>query len=269
MLHRLSVLACVAALALGSLPAAAETVRIGGTGGAMGMLKRLAKPLAEHANVELDVVPSLGSAGGLKAVADGVIDLSITGRTLTDTDRARGLTQAAMLRTPYIFATSRSGPVTMAGRDIVGVYANIAPTWRDGRRIKLILRPQSEDDNAVIGGLFPGMASAMAIARVRTELPIATTDQDNADLGEALTGSFAGMTYTQLVSEQRDLRAIAIDGVAPNIETFESGRYAHGKVFRIISRQSPGAAAERFLNFITTSDGIRAMREAGCLSVSD
>lgn len=269
MLHRLAILACAAAIAACGQPANAETVRIGGTGGALGMLRHIAKSFADRSGDTLDVVPSLGSGGGIRATGDGAIDLSITGRTLTEQEQARGLMEVALIRTPYIFATSNPGPIAMAGRDIVQVYAEAAPSWSDGTRIKLILRPLAEDDNAVIGSMFPAMASAMQLARLRTELPIATTDQDNAELAEQLPGSFAGMTYTQLLSERRNLRAIAIDDVAPDMAAFESGRYKFGKVFHIVSRRRADGAIGRFLSFLASDEGIRAMREAGCLPVSE
>jgi phosphate transport system substrate-binding protein len=269
MFHRVTIFVCAALLATWAVPSAADTIRIGGTGGAIGMLSHLAKPFAQRTGIVLDVVPSLGSGGGIRAVADGAIDLSVTGRLLTETERARGLTEAATLRTPYVFATSNVGPVTMTAHNVVAVFGNKLSAWPDGSPIKQILRPRLEDDNAVIAAFFAEMPAAMAIARERGELPVATTDQDSADLAESLAGSFIGATYTQLTTEKRDLRFITIDGVEPTMDTFETGRYRLGKVFRIVARHQPGNAVEQFLQFLTSNDGTRALRDAGCLPGSE
>ena len=255
----------VAVLLAWAAPVAAEVVRIGGTGGAIGVLTHLGKPFEEQTGIVLEVIPSLGSGGGIKAVGDGALELSITGRYLSASELARGLREAATLRTPYVFATSKSEPVTMGGQGIVAAFADVSAAWPDGTRIKPILRPRAEDDNVVISALFPGMAAALESARGRPELSIATTDQDNADLAETLPGSFIGATYTQVIMEKRDLRLVAIDGVPPGMATFESGRYRYGKVFHIISPRQPSVAAARFVQFLSSEDGVRALREGGCL----
>ena len=58
---------------------------------------------------------------------------------------------------------------------------------------------------------------------------------------------------------------ISIDGAVPTIETFENGTYRYAKVFHVILRQQPGAAAKSFMEFLHSADGVRALREAGCL----
>lgn len=252
-------------LAAGTVPAVADTVRIGGTGGATALMMYLGKPFMQRTGIAVEVVPSLGSGGGNKAVADGVLDLSVIGRTLSETEMARGLTETARIRTPFVFATSNLGPVGMTEREILSVYANPAAAWPDGMPVKLIMRPVAEDDNAVIASLFPGMPAGLALARQRRELPIAIIDQNNADLAEGLRGSFIGATYTQIIMEHRDLRLIAIDGVDPGMDAFESGRYRYTKVFHIIRGHQPNAATAQFTSFLTSDAGASALREAGCL----
>ena len=103
--------------------------------------------------------------------------------------------------------------------------------------------------------MFPGTAAALDDARRRSGLPTAATDQDNAEMAERLQGSLIGTTYVQTVLEKRDLRTISIDGVVPTIETFENGTYRYAKVFHVILRQQPGAAAKSFMEFLHSADG--------------
>ena len=80
--------------------------------------------------------------------------------------------------------------------------------------MRVILRPRSESDTALMGELFPGLAPAMAKARQRPDIPVAATDQDNADMAEQTPGSLVGSTLTQLELEERNLRLVPIDGVS-------------------------------------------------------
>ena len=50
----------------------AETVKIGGTGFALGVMKMLAESFEkQYPGVKIQVFPSLGSSGGIKAVLQG------------------------------------------------------------------------------------------------------------------------------------------------------------------------------------------------------
>ena len=229
------------------------------------MLLRLGQPLEQRTGIRLEVLPRLRSGGGIKAVADGVLDIVIAGRPLNETERGLGLTEILTLRTPFVFATSFADPPGMTEQQVVAVYADAAARWPNGAHIKLILRPRSEEDNTIMIAHFPGMADALAKARDRPELPIARYDQVNAEFAETISGSFIGATLSQMITEKRALRMIAIGGVAPDIATFENGRYRYGKLFRVMIRQQSTPNVDTFLRFITSEEGTQLLRDAGCL----
>jgi phosphate transport system substrate-binding protein len=110
------------------------------------------------------------------------------------------------------------------------------------------------------------MERGIAAARMRPSVPIAATDQDNADLAEQIPGSLIGATYAQIFSEHRDLRFIAIGGRPPDIEAYESGRYPLGKRLAVITARQINRDAERFLEFLRSPAGVRAMRDSGIVA---
>ena len=58
---------------------AAETIKIGGTGSALGDMTRLAEAyMRANPDTKVVVLPSLGSAGGIKALRAGAIDIALT-----------------------------------------------------------------------------------------------------------------------------------------------------------------------------------------------
>jgi phosphate transport system substrate-binding protein len=268
----LSTVVSVLALLLcwgGAPAAAADLLRVGGTGGATALLGYLGKPFTAQTAIAVEVVAGLGSGGGINAAADGVLDVAVSGRPLSQAERARALVAALAIRTPYVLATSRALPTAMEEGDILAAFSKEKAYWPDGTLIKLILRPRPESDNLALVSLFAGMEVALGKARERPELPVAATDQDNADLAESLPGSLIGATYTQIKMEARKLQMIAINGVAPSIEAFDSGAYRYTKVLYVLHREPASNAARRFVQFMHSEDGIRAMREAGCLPVTE
>ena len=209
--------------------AGAQTVRIGGTGAATALIQSLDTAFAEISEDRVHVNPSLGTSGAIRAVSAGALDIAVSGRPPNPQEEAAGLVVLAILKTPFGFVSSRRSPPGLGKNDIAALFDARRKTWPDGFPLRIVMRPRSESDTALIGALFPGAGAAIERARTRTEIPIAATDQDNADLAERLTGSLIGATLTQIKLEKRKLSFVDIDEVKPSLENLESGAYPYAK----------------------------------------
>lgn len=251
------------------LPVSAATFTVGGTGAVTRALELVGASFTKETSIPLEVIPSLGSSGAIAATADGVLALAVAGRDLKEEEVGKGLRVAAKLRTPFGLVTSRAEPGNLKSSDIAGLYAADQPKWPDGSPVRIILRPVAESDNAVLGELFPGLTEAIEQARTRPDLSVAATDQDNATAAEATEGSLVGATLTQVMSEERDLRFVSIDGVVPSVPAFEDGSYPFGKDLFLVVPVEISPEAQAFLAFIETDAGKAALREAGILPAAN
>ena len=254
--------AIAATILLADQGMATERLRVGGTGATNEMVKRFGALFATESGVNLELVPSLGSSGGNRAVADGVIDLSISGRSLNPAETAKGLAAVAAFHTPFGLVTSNHSPDGFKSSELVQIYQSDRPVWADGKPIRIILRPTNESDTALLGNMFPGMSAAIAKIRQRPDLSIAATDQDNADMAEKTAGSLVASTLTQIVLEKRNLRFVAIDGVEPSLENYEKGTYSFGKKMYLVAGPQRGPSVARFLAFLRSPMGTAALRDA-------
>jgi phosphate transport system substrate-binding protein len=262
--HRLAVVALV--LVANCHGAAADIVKVGGAGAATELIRTLGAKFATSED-KVEIVPSLGSTGGLRAVQAGMLDIAVAGRQLNNEEITRGLVDRLAIRTPWGFATSRSEPNGLASTSIADIYLSQESRWVDGMPIRITLRPKGDSENQMMIEYLPGMTAALDQVRMRGGIPIAATDQDNADWAERVAGSLVSITYTQLLMEKRKLRMIAIDGVEPTFENFESGRYRFGKTLSLVTGAKPSAAALRFIAFLASPQGQAALRETGNLPV--
>ena len=233
-------------------PARAEGLRIGGTGAVTAVLRALAPAVKAQTGIELSVVPNLGTTGAFSALTDGKLALAVGGRPPRDIEKAMGLRVEGVLRTPFGFMTSRPGPDRLAKEDIVRIHRAVDPRWPDGTPVLIALRPVDESDNQIVADLFPGMADALALLRKRRDLPIAATDQDNADMAESTKGSLAGATVAQIAAERRNLRFVSLDGVAPSLSAYLDGSYPYGKPLYLVVPTRPGADAMAFARFVVS-----------------
>lgn len=241
-----------------------SVVRIGGTGMALAAMRQVGERLrAGDPTIGVEVLPSLGTQGGLKALAEGAIDVAVVARFLTAAEKARGVAEATCLTTALVFASSHPAPSGITKADLPGIYARAAPAWPDGRPLKILLRSRAGSENDYLIAAIPGMQTALEAAYKRSGVPVATTDQDNAQLALRTAGSFAIMTLLQINAERLNLRTVALDGVTASAEAFADKTYPLSVHVCIVLPAAPTPAAAKFVAYLTSPPGQALMQGLG------
>jgi phosphate transport system substrate-binding protein len=254
-------------LAVLASPANADNMLGGGVGAATALLPILYSQVAEG-RTKLEVIPSLGSSGGLKALSEGAIDMAVSGRPLTQAEINQGLFVAASIDTPFVVVTSQSGPIGLAKSKVSEAFSDAKSTWADGSPIRVIVRPKTDSDTAVWIANFPGMEAALENARLRHDVPTAATDQDNADMAERIKSSLTAITLTQMLTERRTLSLVSIDGVRPSVEAMEIGTYPYRKTLHFVFSSKKPSSENALVAFLTSSAGDALLRKYGCRLIS-
>lgn len=247
--------------------AAAATLRVAGTGSSLGLLKQVGGEFtaASGGTVKVEVVPSLGSSGAIHALADGKLDLAVSARALKPAEAARNLRVVLVMRTPFVLATSHPNPQPLKATDVLKIFTAGRPVWADGAPVLIILRPRSETDTRLLGNITPGMKEAIEASRKRADVPIAATDQDNLAMAQRIKGSLTGTTLTQLTTEPNNLHTIPINGVEPTLANFESGKYPFVKKLYFVLGEKSTPEAQKFIAFLQSPQGLKALRAAAVL----
>jgi phosphate transport system substrate-binding protein len=229
-------------------------LRIGGTGMALATMRQIgAAFVAARPEATVQVLPSLGTGGGLAAVTAGAIDLALSARALNDAERARGLQSLAYARTPIAFVTNSTASVcgvTLA--EVARILAGSMPAWPNGTPIRLVRREPSDADWTMLRSVSPDMAEAVAVALGRPGLLTVATDQENADALERLPGSFGAISIGQMRAEARHVVPLTLDGEAPEVEALTAGRYRLSRTVYVVWRDPPVRDVDRFLAFVRT-----------------
>jgi phosphate transport system substrate-binding protein len=259
----------VAALLLLALPGQGEAamIRIGGTGGDLGTMKLVAQAFqAVQPQHSVEVLPSLGSGGGIKAALAGAIDIALSARPPNDAERAAGAREVAYAKSPLVLATARANPERgLTTRQLVEIFNRERLRWADGNLIRLVMRDESDTDSRTLETLDPALATAMNNARARRGVPVAFTDQEAADKLQKLVWGIGPTTLSVILGEDRPLKALWLDGVAPSIENLANGAYPLVKTLYFVTLPEPNAAAESFIAFLRSSTGRAILRRTGHL----
>jgi phosphate transport system substrate-binding protein len=248
--------------------AVAETIRISGTGGAMETMRILGEAFRKtNPWIRTEISPGMGSSGSVKAVLAGRLDIGLSAKTLSGEECARGVVETKYARTPFVFAVNRT--LKMTGLTLAGVAAIYAGKrdWEDGKRIRLVLRPEEDSDMPILKSMSPAMRAAVDIAMRREGMIMATTDHDAADAIETVPGAFGGTTLSLVLSEKRALRILSLDGITPSVRSMADRSYPYRKTFYIVTRKNPSAAVLRFIGFVRSPAGSAILAKNGQATV--
>lgn len=256
------------ALVLAALCAAgaqAEEIKIGGTGAALGTMRVLADAYAQRQpDTRFTILPSMGSGGGIKAVLAGAIHISVSARPLKDTEKQAGGVEVEYGRTPFVFATPGANKTSgLTTHNLVDIYAGKLETWPDGSKVRLVLRPVGDSDSESIKSISPAMRDAKTAAEQRKGMLFAVTDQETADNLEKIPGSLGPTTLALVLSEQRSLKVLALDGVAPSAKSIADGSYALSKQMFIVTGATPSPAVRSFVAFVRSPAGRDILVQTG------
>jgi phosphate transport system substrate-binding protein len=244
---------------------AAETMKIGGTGNALGSMKLLASVFEKsHSDIKVMVLPSLGSSGGISAVSKGAVDIGLSSRAFTDQELSLGLQKIEYAKTPLVPVTSAGMNVPgLSSGEIIKILRGEMQVWPDGNRIRPVLRPAAESDTITVKNISPEMSKAMDIALERLGMLIALTDQDAADMIEKIPGSFGFSTLAQIISEKRRVKVLAYNGVLPGIHSLSDGSYPCFKVLYLVIQKEPSVPVRQFIDFVLSDEGRKILEESG------
>jgi phosphate transport system substrate-binding protein len=260
-----------ATFAMAAVGAYADSIKIGGTGTGLGAMKMMAQEFNKsRPDAQLIVTPSLGSTGAIRAALAGAVDIGISARPLTPEESRQGASARAYARTPFVVATgAKNNSTSLTLPQLAQIFSGKITRWPDGGPIRLVIRPVSDADTIAMKAFSAEMNTAITVSQARKGLRIADTDQDNADALEQLPGSLGATTLTQIVTENRALKPLALDGAAPTLESLAAGRYRYSKTLYLVTGRDPSPLAKEFVAFIRSPAGQAVLARSGNLALQE
>ncbi len=236
--------------------AQAETLQVGGTGVALGGMSMIAEAFEkQNPGTTITVLPSLGSSGGVKALIAGALDLSVSSRALKDAEEAKGAQGTLYATTPLALVTSiDTDAESVTTEQLAKIYAGELSEWPSGETIRLVLRPMSETDTKIVGGLSDAVMQAIEEAHERPGLLKATNDQENAEMLEQLAGSLGSVAMGQIATENRRLKILTLNGNLPRPGDVGGQDTAFSKSLYIVKTGSPSNLASQFFDFVFSEE---------------
>jgi phosphate transport system substrate-binding protein len=247
-------------------PARAERPQLplllAGSGSNLPLTERLVTGLAlERPQLRVELSPSIGSGGGLRALRDGVIDVALVSRPVAR-EEAVGLRVEPYARTAVVVAAHPS-----VADDAIGLEQLRASLQGGGHRFAggvaavPVLREPGDSSAEVVMDAHPELREPYRQAWAGGELPVRLTDQAMEQALLTIPGAIGFFDLGIIEARRLPLRVLSLEGERPTREAIAAGRHPMLKELAFAVPAAPSAPTAALLEFVFGPRG-RAIIEA-------
>jgi phosphate transport system substrate-binding protein len=261
-------LAVLLAAATASAAGPAQPLVFAGGGSGIPIVRLLADAFARtRPDVHIEVPPSIGTGGGIRAAAEGAITVGLIGRTLRDSERALGLSVLTYAQTAIVFGTHRTvGEHNITTTALLDIYRGTKTRWDDGHEIVVLTREPGEATIEVLEQRIPGFAAVYAESYQAKRWTVLRSEPA---MNEALSRTPHAIGVTDLgaiTAEQWSIKVLSFNGIYPLAPHVLSGRYPLVKTLSFVYRRDAlPAGARAFFEFVRSKEGTRILKASGYL----
>jgi phosphate transport system substrate-binding protein len=248
-------------------PAAFHLI-LAGSGTNLPLVRVLAAEFSQdQPQIRIEVPPSIGSSGAIRAAADGAVALGLISRQLKPAEEELGLTVVPYARTPVLIAVNPSVPEAgISYAELLDIYRGTKNQWQNGREIIVLTREPEDSSIEVLIQKVPGFKAVYE--RSRRDNRWATLYQDLV-MNQTLAGTADAIGLSDLGTltiEKHNIRPLRVNGAAPTLGQLSQGAYPLFKTLSFVYRTELLTRETRlFIDFVRSSQGRQIMRDNGYL----
>ncbi len=205
-----------------------------------------------------------GSGSGITAVAEGRCDIGLSSRDLKEEEKAKGLTGTVLAYDGIAIIVNPQNPVSDLTLDeIAKIYTGEITNWKDigGDDAEIVLIGREAGSGTRDG--FESITGTAEKCKYRQELT------STGDVITTVAGNPAAIGYASLASVKDSVNVLKVDGVAPSETTIRDGSYKVQRNFVLVTKTDSelSAAAQKFFDYITSSDASEVIKNAGAVPI--
>lgn len=242
----------------------AQKITIAGTGDSQILLRKLVESYRKnHSDCMIDIPDSVGSSGGVKALAANQVDMARVARPLKPREEKYNLSYRPFARSPIVCVVHETvqGIESLSHDQLVKIYAGTLKNWQDlGARTGKIYPVAREEGDSSFGVLKKHIPGLKDIAEFQAKICF-TTPETVATLIQ-YPGTIGFLPLSMVPKE--GLRILMVNKVKPTAENVAHGLYPYVVPFALVYRQEElhGLRLD-FLNYLFTEEARTVMIKNG------
>lgn len=239
---------------------------LAGSGSNLPLTRLLAAACAEFP-VAID--DGMGSTGGMRALADGVIDIALVSRPLRAAEQKQGLRIIPYARTAIALAVHPGvAAEALTAAELVAIFRGERTSWRDGLAIIPLQRELGDSSHEAVGARVPEFANAVAQAWRRGKWRVLYHDRSMHEALLATPGALGLVDAGAVRADGLPIKLLRVDGVAPTAEAMSQGLYPFTKDLAFVLREPISERTAGWLACVTSPRGAAVIRGAGSIALA-
>lgn len=218
---------------------------------------------ADNSGITVTYNPT-GSGTGITAVAEGRCDIGLSSRNLKDEEKAKGLEETVIAYDGIAIIVNPENPVAdLDIDDIAGIYTGEIKNWKEvgGNDAEIVLIGREAGSGTRDG--FESITKTEEKCKYRQELT------STGDVITTVAGNPDAIGYASLASVKDSVKALKVGGVEPSEATIKDKSYKIQRDFVLVTKTDGklSDAAQKFFDYITSSDASEVITKAGAVPV--
>ncbi len=209
-----------------------------------------------------------GSSHGVKAVADGTVDLGDASRDIKDSERELypDLVTHGIAKDGVAIVVHPSNQVSdLTMQELQGIYTGEITNWLDLGGEDAEIMVVSREAGSGTRDCF----EQAVLAPIKKEITDHAIIQDsNGKVRTTIAGNEQSIGFLSLGYVNPDVKAVKLDGIPPTIANIRSGDYAISRTLWMITNGDPDEDEQAFLDFVLSGDGQKIVSEVRFIPVS-
>jgi len=201
-----------------------------------------------------------GSTAGLKAVADGLAQIGMCSRSLTD-EEAKQFTSVMIARDGLAIVVNPANPVNgLTVEQIRSLFSGQIKNWKDvggkDEPVRIVTREESSGTRESFVHL---VMAKEKIARA------ALVQESSGAVKELVKGNPAAIGYISLGLVGKELKALVVGGEAPTAANVLAGKYKLARPLLFVTQGPPTPKAKKFIDFVLLPESQKTLEAEGLI----
>lgn len=228
-----------------------DTIKISGSITAYPCLQLLADAFKkEFHKVNIIFLPGTHSAGGIKGVYSGDLDIGICSRLLNKDEEKFELIYYPIANDGIVIASNNNIKIKkLTSQQIRDIYSGKIKNWKElgGPNTKIIVLDRNEDESAKI--IMRQYVFGKDLKITNTAISMS----HESDMVKGVSGTPDSIGYFSLgyaITHKLNITPISLDGITPLPENILSGKYKIIRLIGIVTNKNPKESVKKFIDFI-------------------
>lgn len=246
--------------------AVAESLVLAGSGSNLPATRLLVKAFNRlHPEIRFEPTTNIGSAGAVRAVADGAVSIGLISRPLLGDEKKLGLNVVTYARTAVVIGVNplvRDEGITFS--ELNRIYRGDKTTWKDGHKIIVLNREPGESSIYVLEENIPGFREVYADSIKTKRWSIILKDEGMNQKIEALPYSIGFSDVGAITTQKLKINILKLNGIYPSAKNVANGKYPLYKTLSFVYHpERLTSAMKAYMSYVCSPKGKSILADNG------